>query len=150
MAGEGGSSKREPIADVDHPILVIEDNELNRAVAGRQLGRLGLDHIFAEDGKDGLALATTETYAAILTDLSMPVMDGFELAIKFREWELGHVAAGGERAPVIAVTANVTPDDMARCKDVGMDDFMSKPVTLSRLREILMKWLPAPDESATA
>jgi CheY-like chemotaxis protein len=42
------------------------------------------------------------------------------------------------------VTANVTPEDMARCKEVGMDDFMAKPVTLKRLDEILRKWLPAP------
>jgi CheY-like chemotaxis protein len=145
MESEVGSSKREPIAVVDHPILVIEDNELNRAVAGRQLGRLGLDHIFAEDGKDGLDLATRETYCAILTDLSMPVMDGFEFAVKFREWEQDQIAAGRDRTPVIAVTANVTPDDMARCKDAGMDDFMSKPVTLKRLREILTKWLPGPE-----
>ena len=145
MESEVGSSKREPIAVVDHPILVIEDNELNRAVAGRQLGRLGLDHIFAEDGRDGLALATRETYAAILTDLSMPIMDGFEFAVKFREWEEDQTASGRERTPVIAVTANVTPDDMAKCKDAGMDDFMSKPVTLKRLREVLIKWLPGPE-----
>jgi CheY-like chemotaxis protein len=149
MEREVGSSGREPIAIVDHPILVIEDNELNRAVAGRQLGRLGLEHIFAEDGKDGLDLAMRDTYSAILTDLSMPVMDGFEFAIRFREWEQEQLSSGRERTPVIAVTANVTPNDMARCKDVGMDDFMSKPVTLKRLREILTKWLPgqAPDST---
>jgi len=141
---EAGSKKREPITGIDHPILVIEDNELNRAVAGRQLGRLGLDHIFAEDGKIGLDRATQETFAAILTDLSMPVMDGFEFALKYREWETGQAEAGRERTPVIAVTANVTPKDMARCKEVGMDDFMAKPVTLKRLDEILRKWLPAP------
>jgi CheY-like chemotaxis protein len=145
MESEVGASKRKPIAVVDYPILVIEDNELNRAVAGRQLGRLGLDHIFAEDGKDGLDLAMRETYAAILTDLSMPIMDGFEFAVKFREWEQDQTASGRERTPVIAVTANVTPDDMAKCKDAGMDDFMSKPVTLKRLREVLIKWLPGPE-----
>jgi CheY-like chemotaxis protein len=150
METEAGSSKREPIAVTDHPILVIEDNELNRAVAGRQLGRLGLDHIFAEDGKDGLDLAKRDTYAAILTDLSMPVMDGFEFAVKFRKWEQDQISAGRTRTPVIAVTANVTPDDMARCKDVGMDDFMSKPVTLKRLREILIKWLPCSKSDAAS
>lgn len=149
MDSEAGSVKREPIAIIDHPILVIEDNELNRAVAGRQLGRLGLEHTFAEDGKDGLEMATRETYAAILTDLSMPVMDGFEFAIRFRKWEQDRVSSGRERTPVIAITANVTPDDMARCKDVGMDDFMSKPVTLKRLREILVKWLPGPESETT-
>ena len=141
---EAGSKKREPITDIDLPILVIEDNELNRAVAGRELGRLGLEHSFAEDGQDGLDRATRETFAAILTDLSMPVMDGFEFALKYREWETGQAEAGRERTPVIAVTANVTPEDMARCKEVGMDDFMAKPVTLKRLDEILRKWLPAP------
>ncbi len=141
MESEAETSRRMPIADVGHPVLVIEDNELNRAVAGRQLGRLGLSHAFAEDGRDGLERAMKEPYAAILTDLSMPVMDGFEFAAKFREWENSAAAAGRERTPVIAVTANVTPDDMARCKEVGMDDFMSKPVTLKRLRETLTKWL---------
>lgn len=141
---EAGSRKREPITDINHPILVIEDNELNRAVAGRQLGRLGLEPIFAEDGRIGLDRATHETFAAILTDLSMPVMDGFEFARKFREWETGQAPTGRERTPVIAVTANVTPEDMARCKEVGMDDFMAKPVTLKRLDEILRKWLHAP------
>ena len=148
MESEVGSSKREPIAVVDHPILVIEDNELNRAIAGRQLGRLGLEHIFAEDGRGGLDMAMRDTYAAILTDLSMPVMDGYEFAARFREWEREQISAGRNRTPVIAVTANVTPDDMARCKDVGMDDFMSKPVTLKRLREVLIKWLPGQESGA--
>ena len=147
---EAGSKKREPITDIDHPILVIEDNELNRAVAGRQLGRLGLDHSFAEDGQIGLDRATQETFAAILTDLSMPVMDGFEFALKFREWETDQAPAGHGRTPVIAVTANVTPQDMARCKEVGMDDFMAKPVTLKRLDEILRKWLDAPPRGTEA
>lgn len=142
---QAGSSKREPITDIDHPILVIEDNELNRAVVGRQLGRLGLAHAFAEDGKDGFDLATREPFAAILTDLSMPVMDGFEFAIKYRAWETSQNPPEHGRTPVIAVTANVTPEDMARCKEVGMDDFMAKPVTLKRLDEVLRKWLADPD-----
>ena len=94
-------------------------------------------------------MAKRDTFAAILTDLSMPVMDGFEFAVKFRKWEQDQISTGRIRTPVIAVTANVTPDDMARCKDVGMDDFMSKPVTLKRLREILIKWLPGSESDAT-
>ena len=103
---------------------------------------------FAEDGKDGFDLATREPFAAILTDLSMPIMDGFEFAIKYRAWETDQNSRGHGRTPVIAVTANVTPEDMARCKEVGMDDFMAKPVTLKTLDEILRKWLTDPENGA--
>ena len=137
---ERRGKKREPIVSVDAPVLVIEDNELNRAVVGRQLGRLGLSHEFAENGRDGLDLATTRDYAAILTDLSMPVMDGFEFTERFRAWEREN-DRDSVPTPVIAVTANVTPDDRDRCSNVGMDDFISKPVTMGRLREVLLERL---------
>ena len=73
------------------------------------------------------------------------IMDGFKFTIRFDAWELEQIAIAHKRAPVIAVTANVTPDNVCKCKSVGMVDSMSKPVTLKRLRKILIKWLPGPN-----
>lgn len=112
---------------------MIEDNEFNRAVAGRQLDRLGLE------------LETRERCAPTLTDLFVRIMDGFKFAVRFCERELGKTATSYKRTPAIAVTANVTVDDVSRCKDVGLDDFTPEPVTLKRQRQILIKWLPSPD-----
>ena len=125
----------------DLPILVIDDIEMNRDIAGRQLRKLGLNYETANDGKDGLHVATSRPFSAVIVDCSMPVMDGYEFTKRFRDWEYRQGAALPRRLPVIALTANVTIDDAARCIAAGMDDYMAKPLTIGGLSVMLKKWL---------
>jgi len=124
------------------PILLIDDLDMNRTIAGRQVESLGLAVDTAENGERGLAKATRGGYALILVDCSMPVMDGFEFTERFRAWE--HETAATRHTPVIALTANATVGDAERCLAAGMDDYLAKPVTLARMAATLQRWLAGP------
>ena len=118
-------------------ILLVEDNEINREVIFEQLKILGYAAEMAEDGVIALAMWRSGRYGLLLTDCNMPNMDGFELteAIRLAEPE-------GSRLPIIAVTANAMQGEVQRCLERGMDDYLSKPLRLSKLGEMLQKWLP--------
>ncbi len=122
---------------IQKPILVIDDFEMNRNVAAKQLKTFGLICETAVNGKDGLDKAKEYDYALIFCDWMMPVMDGIEFANQYRRWEKEQ----GKHIPVIAMTANALKGDEERCRKAGMDDYLSKPVKLERLGEILSKWL---------
>ncbi len=121
-------------------LLVLEDRLVNQAVIQRQLKFLGITCAIAGNGRVGLQiLEAGERYDAILCDCSMPEMNGYEFtrALRQREKDLGH----GTRIPVIAMTANAFREDMEKCLAAGMDDFVSKPVTMNRLAAILTQWI---------
>ena len=121
------------------PILVLEDNAINQAVARRQLDKLGLACAIADNGRIGLEMVQSGDYALVLADCQMPEMDGFEFVRHLRRLE---AEQGGHR-PVVAMTANALQGDAERCRDAGMDDYLAKPVSLDRLAEKLDRWLPA-------
>jgi PAS domain S-box-containing protein len=120
-------------------ILLAEDNETNREVMQEQLRLLGYASEVAEDGVVALHMWLSGRYALLLTDCNMPNMDGFELtaAIRHAQWE-------GPRLPIIAVTANAMQGEAMRCRERGMDDYLSKPLRLNELGPMLAKWLPLP------
>ena len=122
----------------ERPLLLIEDNQMNQTVARRQFAKLGLDCDIADNGRIGLEMALAGAYPAIFADCQMPEMDGFEFTRRLRAWEAEH---GGHHI-VIAMTANALQGDAERCTAVGMDDYVSKPVTIDRLAAMLDKWLP--------
>ena len=134
-------------------ILVAEDNETNQKVILQQLALLGYAADVAADGQAALERWQSGDYDLLLTDLHMPAMDGYELAMAIREHE-----AGQRHTPVIALTANALKGEAERCRAAGMDDYLSKPTPLTELRAMLEKWLPAtaaavpdlPDEPAGA
>jgi CheY-like chemotaxis protein/HPt (histidine-containing phosphotransfer) domain-containing protein len=128
------------------PVLVIDDTATNRELAARQLARLGLACETAQNGLEGLRLATTQEYSLVLVDGSMPVMDGFEFARHFRSHEAD---SGRRRLPLISVTANAMSGDAERFIAAGMDDYLAKPVTLRKLQKALARWLE-PGEGAIA
>jgi len=128
-------------------LLVVDDHPVNREVLVRQLKLLGLAADTAEDGNDALAMWAPGHYAAVLADLHMPGMDGFELTRHLRAAE---VENGGARTPVIAVTANAMRGEEERCLGAGMDAYLAKPVAIDRLRATLERWLPIGDATATA
>ncbi len=118
-------------------ILLAEDNETNREVMRAQLSLLGYTSEVAEDGIAALQMWRSGSYALLLTDCHMPNMDGFELTAAIRQAE-----PEGSRLPIIAVTANAMQGEFQRCLDLGMDDYLSKPLRLKELQSMLDKWLP--------
>jgi CheY-like chemotaxis protein/HPt (histidine-containing phosphotransfer) domain-containing protein len=125
-------------------ILVAEDNETNRVVILQQLAVIGLAAEVAVDGREALARWRTGDYALLLTDLHMPLLDGYALTRAIRSEE-----TPGKRIPIIALTANALRDEELRCLAVGMDAYLSKPVRLAQLRASIEEWL-APAQAAAA
>jgi PAS domain S-box-containing protein len=119
-------------------ILVAEDNEMNRNVIARQLKLLGYAADVAGDGQDALERWRSGDYALLLTDLHMPLLDGYQLAQSIRAEE-----KSGTRIPIIALTANALKGEADRCREVGMDDYRSKPSPLAELKSVLGTWLLA-------
>ncbi len=119
-------------------ILVVEDHPTNQQLILNQLEILGLPCDLAEDGQKGLSLWETMGYTLILSDIHMPVMNGYDFAHSVREEE----KIKGGHIPMIALTANALAGEADKCKKAGMDDFLSKPATIEQLRAKLIKWLP--------
>ena len=126
----------QPASPQGASILVAEDHEINQKVVLRQLALLGYTADIASTGRQALEWWRRGDYALLLTDLHMPDMDGYELALAIREDE-----AGLRRIPIIAFTANALKGEAQRCRAVGMDDYMTKPVQLADLKAMLAKWL---------
>ncbi|MDN4054368.1 response regulator [Massilia sp. YIM B02763] len=109
-------------------VLVVEDNALNREVAHYVLAHAGAAVDFAPDGQAAVAMLAEDAarYDAVLMDLQMPVMDGYEATAAIR-------AMGLSGLPVIAMTANAFEEDRRRALDAGMDDYIAKPIDLDEL-----------------
>jgi CheY-like chemotaxis protein/HPt (histidine-containing phosphotransfer) domain-containing protein len=120
-------------------ILVAEDNVINQRVILLQLSLLGFAADVAENGLLALERWRGGRYALLLCDLHMPEMDGYELSAAIRSEQ-----AAGQRMPILALTANTLKGEAQRCRDVGMDDYLSKPLQLADLKSALEKWLPQP------
>jgi two-component system, sensor histidine kinase and response regulator len=125
-------------------VLVAEDNDINRKVIGHQLALLGVSVEMASDGIDALARwragQATERHSLLLTDLHMPGIDGYTLAATIRSEE-----AEGARLPIVALSANALRGEIDRCRAAGMDDYLSKPVQIDQLGELMRRWLPLDD-----
>ncbi len=120
-------------------VLLAEDHPTNREVLSRQLNLAGFALELAKDGLDALEQWKTGRHALVLTDLHMPGMDGYQLTTAIRQWEAAH---GLVRTPVIAITANVLQGEAERCLALGMDDYLTKPVSIPVLASKLRQWLP--------
>ncbi len=127
-------------------ILVVEDNAVNRKVMRRFLDRLGVHTTAVDDGREALDLMEHQTFDLILMDCQMPVMDGYQASRTIRDRE----ASTDLRVPIIALTANAMKGDRERCLEAGMDDYLSKPVNLGSLQEVLQRWLDGPTASPSA
>lgn len=127
-------------------VLLAEDNEVNRMVGVRMLQTLGCHVETATDGAEAVQKALEGDYDLILMDVQMPNMDGYEATHQIREAE----RATGEHRLIIAMTAHSLEDDRRACLEVGMDDYLSKPVKRERLAEMLAKWLSVPQMSQAA
>ncbi len=116
-------------------VLVIEDHPTNQVVVQQQLTTLGYRSKIVSDAKQGLEELCAATYNAVLLDCELPEMDGYAAVREIRRRE------GSERhTVVIALTAHATESQRKKCLDAGMDDFLSKPVKLQILAEMIDKW----------
>jgi two-component system cell cycle response regulator DivK len=110
-------------------ILVVEDNEMNRDMLSRRLERMGYSVISAHDGEQGHFLAGSEAPDLILMDISLPLMNG---------WELTHLLKSNEgtrHIPIIALTAHALVTDRVTSMDAGCDDYDTKPIDFARLEK---------------
>jgi CheY-like chemotaxis protein/HPt (histidine-containing phosphotransfer) domain-containing protein len=133
-----------PAGDRPRLILVAEDDEVNQRVIKTQLRLLGHTAEIARDGAEALHMWREGKYALLLTDLHMPVMDGYELTAAIRAQEATHAPAL-RRTPIAALTANALRGEAEHAKSVGMDDYLTKPLQLEVLRKTLERWLCSSD-----
>ncbi|MBI3222537.1 MAG: EAL domain-containing protein [Nitrosomonadales bacterium] len=120
-------------------VLVAEDYAPNQNLLRVQLQALGCEVELASDGAEALSKYRTGRYDLVLTDLNMPKMDGTALAMAIREDE----AIRGGHVPIVAITAAAVSSELKRCRAAGMDDTLTKPLALDKLRDTLSRWLGA-------
>lgn len=110
-------------------ILLVEDNEMNRDMLSRRLQRRGYSVVIAQDGEQGLAMASSESPELILMDISLPRMDGCEVTRRLKaDPRTRHI-------PIIALTAHALVTDRVKAINAGCDDYDTKPVDFARLQE---------------
>ena len=122
----------------DRPLrlLLAEDNVINRKLALAALAQMGCTADVAVDGHEALKAAKATRYDAILMDVQMPGMDGLEATRRIREWER---ETGTPAVRIIALTANALAGDREICLKAGMGDYLSKPIRLKALRNLILQ-----------
>lgn len=122
------------------PVLMVEDNEVNRLIGDEYLRALGLAVRLADSGEAALAAVAAETPSLVLMDLQMPGMDGLETTRRLRAMQRDGALP---HFPIVALTAHALESDAQQARAAGMDGFLSKPIMLETLRRELGRWLPA-------
>ena len=125
-------------------VLVVDDTPLNQMVAARMLEKSGFDAHVAENGREALRDLSERSFAAVLMDCQMPELDGYETTREVRRLE-----QGGQRTPIIAMTANSMQGDRERCLAAGMDDYLTKPLRAHALKDALTHWISEPAAGST-
>jgi CheY-like chemotaxis protein len=121
-------------------VLVVDDNEINRLVAGELLNDFGYASDTACDGAEAIEKIGRKTYAAVLMDCQMPGMDGLEATRRIRA-----LPAPKSTTPIIALTAHALAGDRERVLEAGMDDYTPKPVRARALEKLLERWVRVTD-----
>jgi CheY-like chemotaxis protein/HPt (histidine-containing phosphotransfer) domain-containing protein len=127
-------------------VLVAEDNQINQKVAVKMLERLGYRADVAADGLEALEALSRIRYAAVLMDVQMPEMGGYEATAEIRRREEGQ----GRRTSIIAMTANAMQGDREQAIGAGMDGYVPKPVKLEELEAALERWMPQGHEEGSS
>jgi diguanylate cyclase (GGDEF)-like protein len=143
-SGDKKTSEGPAVADQSHDfsaafnskVLVVDDNQANRLVAGGMLEKIGCEYECAYNGKDAVDLVSRKSFDAVLMDCNMPVMDGYEATSVIRKLE-----NDARQLPIIAMTANNSPEEKEHCLQSGMDDVITKPLTIDVLQRRLLQWV---------
>ncbi|WP_293677443.1 MHYT domain-containing protein [uncultured Phenylobacterium sp.] len=115
-------------------VLVVDDNAVNRQVLGLILDSVGIEHSEAENGQEGVEAVITGGFDAVLMDLQMPVMDGFEAMRRIRAWES---ESGRPRMPIYVVSANCLQEHVTAGAAAGADGHLNKPISVPQLLAVL-------------
>ncbi|MBN1932015.1 MAG: response regulator [Desulfobacterales bacterium] len=120
-------------------ILLAEDNLSNQKLIKMMLKKVGYQVEVANNGIEGVQkyTASPNNFNLILMDIQMPGMDGMEATKTIREWE----AANSGRVPIVAMTANAMQGDREKCFEIGMDDYIAKPIKKELVFKIINKWV---------
>ena len=125
-------------------ILVVEDNAINRLVAKDMLKSLGLLAFMSASGEQALTMVQEEHFDAILMDIQMPGLDGYQTTAHIRS----HPGLNPRAIPIIAMTANAQDSDRRKALEAGLNDYLAKPINLTQLANVLARWVkpaaPAP------
>ena len=127
------------ISSAHGTVLVVEDNEVNRTLAVKQLELIGLAALTAVSGEEALELLQSTSVDLVLMDWNLTGITGLEAARTIRETRL----IDGD-TPIVAMTANALPGDRAACLEAGMNDHLAKPVALDDMRTMMERWLGLP------
>jgi CheY-like chemotaxis protein len=122
-------------------ILLVEDNEMNQDMLSRRLIRRGFDVVIAVDGAQGVDMAVSEFPDLILLDMSLPVMNGWDVARKLK------ADSSASSIPIIALTAHAMGGDREKALEAGCDEYETKPVEFKRLLEKMNTFLSGADEN---
>jgi CheY-like chemotaxis protein len=126
-------------------VLLVEDNLVNQKVALRLLDRLGYKADVANNGVEGVEAAQAQSYDLVLMDVQMPEMDGFTASREIRRLLPDH-----DQPKIIALTANALQGDRELCIEAGMDDYLTKPVKLHDMEEVIRRqFSPIPEQAPT-
>jgi PAS domain S-box-containing protein len=126
-------------------ILIVEDNPTNRIVAHELLGPLGGELVTVTNGLEAVEMMKARRFDLVLMDTQMPVLDGLEATRRIRR------LPQGSDVPIVALTANVLPAEMAACREAGMDDTVSKPIDRRVLYAVIRRVIrPGPRRTVTA
>lgn len=129
-------------------VLLAEDNRVNQIVALGMLSKIGIKADAVANGAEVISAIQSINYALILMDIQMPEMDGYEATRKIRAAEregdltYRHIAENNAHIPIIAMTAHALQSDREKCIASGMDDYITKPIVVDRIIDLLDVWLP--------
>lgn len=121
---------------IKRKILIVEDDEVNQELITSFLTYLNFDSDIAINGSDALDRIANNDYALILMDVNMPVLNGIEATKKIRE-----LKSNKNKTPIIALTANAMQGDKEKCLTAGMDDYLSKPVSIKVLKNSIRRFI---------
>ncbi|MFK7920760.1 MAG: PAS domain S-box protein [Bacteroidia bacterium] len=120
----------------DFSVLLVEDNMINQKVAGKMLHKFGVKLEIANNGLEAIDFVKMRQFDLVLMDMQMPIMDGLEASRQIRT-----LGTQINQPIIVAMTANTSVEDRIACANAGMDDFLSKPISLKAIHDYLVKWL---------
>ena len=146
VAADAKPAPEETIAPLRGHVLLVEDEPVNAAVAEGYLAALGCTSVWVKGGTEAVARAAAERFDLIMMDLNMPGMDGFTASKLIRQQQRG----GGQRVPIVALTAHDAAHYHEKCLAADIDDILSKPYTLEDCASLLRRWLQVTDDVPVA
>jgi len=142
-----GANRKIALDSVAYRVLVAEDNLINQDVVKTILEKNGHQVEVVGTGIKVLEKLKTSQYDLVLMDVQMPEMDGMTATAEIRK---GLEGTKNPDIPIVALTANALKGEAEKCLAAGMDGYLTKPLTLDRLREAIERWMKAPSDAAPA